>query len=79
VVADDDLIDVAHADALSFASGPTQAYAAVKLAVSQGFDLPLAAGLAIESEQFSKVFRSKDARIGVAAFVAKKKPEFTGA
>lgn len=79
VVADDDLIDVAHADALSFASGPTQAYAAVKLAVSQGFDLPLVAGLAIESEQFSKVFRSKDARIGVAAFVAKEKPEFTGA
>jgi enoyl-CoA hydratase/carnithine racemase len=78
VVADDNLGDVAHADALSFASGPTQAYAAVKLAVSQGFDLPLAAGLAIESEQFSNVFRSTDARIGVAAFIAKEKPEFTG-
>ena len=78
VVADDDLIDVAHADALNFASGPTQAYAAVKRVVSQGFDLPLAEGLAIESEQFSKVFRSRDARIGVAAFIAKDKPEFTG-
>jgi enoyl-CoA hydratase/carnithine racemase len=78
VVADDELLDVALADAKKFASGPTQAYAAVKRAVSRGFDRPLAEGLAIEAEQFSKVFRSSDARVGVAAFIAKEKPEFTG-
>lgn len=78
VVADGDLLDVALADAAKFATGPTQAQAAVKRAVSRGFDRPLAEGIAIESEQFSKVFRSDDARIGVAAFLAKKKPDFTG-
>ncbi len=78
VVPDDDLLDVALTDARGFASGPTQAYAAVKRAVSRGFDRPLEEGLAIEAEQFSKVFISQDARIGVAAFLAKEKPDFTG-
>jgi enoyl-CoA hydratase/carnithine racemase len=78
VVADDELLDVAFADALKFASGPTQAYTAVKRAVSRGFDLPLADGLEVEAEEFAKVFRSSDARVGVAAFLAKEKPEFTG-
>ena len=78
VEADDDLLDVALADAKKFASGPTQAYAAVKRAIAQGYDVALSEGLAIEAEQFSKVFRSNDARVGVAAFIAKGKPEFTG-
>lgn len=78
VVPDDDLLDVSLADAKKFASGPTQAYTAVKRAVSQGFDLPLDEGLAVEAGQFSKVFRSNDARVGVAAFIAKEKPDFTG-
>ena len=78
VVADNDLLDAALAAAAKFAAGPTQAFAAVKRAVSRGFDRPLAEGLAIESEQFSKVFRSNDARIGVAAFLAKESPDFTG-
>jgi len=78
VVPDDDLLEVARADALAFAAGPTQAYAAVKRAVGRGFDRPLEEGLAIEAEQFSKVFASNDARIGVAAFLAKETPAFTG-
>lgn len=78
VVPDADLLDVALADARGFASGPTQAHAAIKRAISRGFDRPLAEGIAIESEQFSRVFHSSDARVGVAAFLAKEKPEFTG-
>jgi enoyl-CoA hydratase/carnithine racemase len=78
VEADDDLLDVALADAKKFATGPTQAYTAVKRAVAQGYDLPLSEGLAIEAEQFSTVFGSTDARVGVAAFIAKDRPEFTG-
>ena len=78
VVPDDDLLDVAFTDAKKFAAGPTQAYAAVKRAVAQGFDLPLAEGLAVEAVQFSTVFFSSDARVGVAAFLAKEKPDFTG-
>ncbi|GMQ93628.1 MAG: enoyl-CoA hydratase-related protein [Acidimicrobiia bacterium] len=78
VVPDDELLDLAMGDALAFANGPTQAYAAVKRAVSRGFDRSLEEGLAIEAEQFGKAFASEDARIGVGAFIAKEKPEFTG-
>lgn len=76
---DDELLDLALEDARAYASGPTHAYAAVKRAVNRGFDRPLEEGLAIEAEQFAKVFATEDARIGVAAFLAKEKPNFTGA
>ena len=78
VAPDDEIVDLALADARRFANGPTRAYAAIKSAVHVGYDLSLAGGIAIESEQFSNAFRSDDARIGVAAFLAKEKPEFTG-
>jgi len=78
IVPDDELIDLAMSDAIAFANGPTQAYAAVKRAVSRGFDRSLEEGLAIEAEQFGRAFASDDARIGVGAFIAKEKPEFTG-
>jgi enoyl-CoA hydratase/carnithine racemase len=78
VAPDDEVLDLALSDALRFASGPTQAYAAVKTAIRDGYDLSLAGAIAIESEQFSRTFRSEDARIGVAAFLAKEKPDFTG-
>jgi enoyl-CoA hydratase len=78
VIPDDELLDAAIADATAFAKGPTQAYAAVKRAVSRGFDQPLEEGLAIEAEQFGRAFASDDAKIGVAAFLAKEKPTFTG-
>lgn len=78
VAPDDELLDLAMEDAAAFAKGPTQAYAAVKRAVSRGFDQPLQEGLAIEAEQFARAFASQDAKIGVAAFLAKEKPEFTG-
>lgn len=78
VVADDELLDLAMSNASSFARGPTQALAAVKRAVSRGFDQPLEEGLAIEAEQFARAFASNDAKVGVAAFLAKDKPEFSG-
>jgi enoyl-CoA hydratase/carnithine racemase len=78
VVPDDELLDLAMEDAVAFAQGPTQAYAAVKRAVCRGFDQPLEEGMAIEAEQFARVFASADAKVGVAAFLAKEKPEFSG-
>ena len=78
VAPDDEVLELALSDARHFAKGPTQAYAAVKRAVLEGSDLPLTDAIAIESEQFSRTFRSEDARIGVAAFLAKEKPNFTG-
>lgn len=78
VAPDEELLDLAMRDASSFAQGPTQAYAAVKRAVARGFDQPLEEGLAIEAEQFARAFASGDAKVGVAAFLAKEKPDFSG-
>lgn len=74
----DEFLDGALADAARFAMGPTQAYAAVKRAVAGGHDATLAEGLEIEAEEFAGVFGTEDARIGVAAFLAKEKPDFVG-
>ena len=60
------------------ATGPTVAYGAVKRAVMRGFDRTLEEGLAIEAEQFARVFTTTDARIGVKAFLDKERPDFTG-
>ena len=73
-----EVLDLALSDAQRFAKGPTRAYAAIKTAVREGFDLSLPGGIAVESEQFAETFKSDDARIGVAAFLDKEKPEFTG-
>ncbi len=78
VFPDDELLAGAMTAAAIFAAGPTQAYSAIKRSVGKGFDVPLEDGLAIEAEEFAKVFVSADARIGVAAFLAKEKPDFTG-
>ncbi len=78
VVPDDELLDAALDAARAFAEGPTVAYAAVKRAIARGVDRPLDDGLAIEAEQFARVFQTEDARIGVRAFLAKESPEFLG-
>jgi enoyl-CoA hydratase/carnithine racemase len=78
VAADDDVLALALADAKEFAQGPTKALAAVKNAIRIGYDLPLSGAIGIEAEQFAETFRTQDARIGVAAFIAKEKPDFVG-
>ena len=78
VVASDELNEVAMADAARFAAGPTAAYAAVKRSVRDGLGVSLERGLEIEAAEFAGVFGTADARIGVAAFLAKGKPDFTG-
>lgn len=78
VLAPDDLIETAMADAARFAAGPTAAYAAVKRSVGGGRGVSLERGLEIEAAEFARVFGTGDARIGVAAFLAKEGPDFTG-
>ena len=78
VADDDDALGLALADAQKMATGPTVAYGAVKRAVMRGFDRTLEEGLAIEAEQFARVFTTTDARIGVKAFIDKERPDFTG-
>ena len=78
VVAGEDLLEIAMADAARWASGPTVAYAAVKRAIEAGYGMPLERGLAIEAVEFARSFGTSDARAGVAAFLAKEKPDFDG-
>jgi enoyl-CoA hydratase/carnithine racemase len=78
VAPDDEVLALALNDAQAFAVGPTLALAAVKNSIRIGYDLPLSGAIGIEAEQFSETFRTKDARIGVAAFIAKEKPDFVG-
>lgn len=79
VTADDDVLSVAIDDAGVFAQGPTVAYAAVKRAITDGYDRTLEVGLEVEAKEFNHVFASNDARIGVRAFIDKQKPDFSGA
>jgi enoyl-CoA hydratase/carnithine racemase len=78
VVPTDDLVAVAMADAAQWATGPTLGYSAVKSAMNQGWGQPIEEALAVERRVFNQVFRSADAKTGIAAFLAKEKPEFEG-
>lgn len=51
----------------------------IKRAVCTGMEVPLAEGLAIERELQQRLFESADAAEGLAAYVAKTVPRFTGA
>jgi len=50
----------------------------IKRAVQSGGEVPLEYGLALERELQAKLFSSGDAKIGLTAYVEKKKAEFTG-
>ena len=78
VIPEESLLDVALADAAEFAAGPTVAYSAVKQAIAGGYGMPLDRGLEIEAAEFARAFGTGDARAGVAAFLAKEKPQFRG-
>jgi enoyl-CoA hydratase/carnithine racemase len=72
------LLGTALADAAEWAKGPTVAIGAAKGALNEGWGQPLESALAIEANQFAKAFATADAKEGVGAFLAKRRPEFTG-
>ena len=66
--------------AKSFAT-PNRAAKAVgliKRSVQTGWELPLAEALAVERELQQQLFASQDAKEGIASYLEKRKPEFTG-
>lgn len=78
VVPADELLDVALADAAKWAEGPTRAIAAAKRALNDGWGRNLRKALEVEAAEFANAFGTDDAREGVAAFLAKRRPDFSG-
>jgi enoyl-CoA hydratase len=56
----------------------SKAVGRIKRAVQTGLEVGFEAGLALERELQQQLFESADAREGIGAYVAKRKPEFTG-
>ncbi|HEX6201218.1 MAG TPA: enoyl-CoA hydratase/isomerase family protein [Thermoanaerobaculia bacterium] len=50
----------------------------IKRSVQSGWEVPFESGLAIERELQQQLFESGDAREGLAAYLDKRKPEFSG-
>jgi enoyl-CoA hydratase len=69
VMAPEELTDRALALAAEVASGPLSAHAVCKRVIDDGLDRSLAAGLVLERAAFVEVFRTDDARTGVASFL----------
>jgi 2-(1,2-epoxy-1,2-dihydrophenyl)acetyl-CoA isomerase len=77
-VPDDRFATVVTARAAKLAAGPTGAYAALKQALRGAFDQPLEAQLAVEARLQGACGASADFTEGVAAFLEKRAPVFTG-
>ena len=71
----DEVVDAEHHSdrvrelAAQFAAGPVLAHALAKRVIDDGLDLDLGEGLILEQDAFVEVFRTDDARIGVASFI----------
>lgn len=76
VVPDGEVLSTAQALARKLAAGPTTAYAKIKEAMA--FTGALEAALEVEARTQAEAGATADHREAVAAFVAKRKPDFTG-
>lgn len=73
-----DVYETARDMVKPYTTGPAQALRAAKLAVDVGLEMDLASALAWESQLFAALFATEDKAEGMAAFVEKRKPGFTG-
>lgn len=78
VVADAEVMDTALGLARSIARMPPVAARKIKEAVLAGADQPLDVGLLIERQAFQLLFDTADQTEGMAAFMEKRRPSFTG-
>lgn len=75
---DDDFVEGVAARARHLAQGPTQAYRAVREALTASFQNDLDEQLQLEARLQGQAGRSMDFREGVTAFLQKRKARFTG-
>jgi len=78
VVPDGDLVSAATALATELATGPTGAYGGVKRLLLASANNTLEAQMSREAEWLSSMSKTRDAREGIAAFLAKRTPKFSG-
>jgi enoyl-CoA hydratase/carnithine racemase len=74
----DQLLELALADAATWAEGPTKALGAAKRSLNDGWGHVMAQALQVEASAFEDCFWTDDAKEGVAAFIGKRKADFTG-
>ena len=73
-----EVLSAAREAASRYASGPSLAFRAAKIAVNAAAQGDQAKGLAIERELFRDLFASEDQKEGMRAFLEKRDPEFKG-
>lgn len=73
-----DLLDRALEAAKEWAKGPTKAIAAAKRAINDGWGHVMTQAMQVEASNFQDSFWTEDAKEGVAAFIAKREPDFQG-
>jgi enoyl-CoA hydratase/carnithine racemase len=78
VVSGNALLGAALALAAKLATKPPLTLAAALTAIHRGMDASIDDGLAIEEAAFARIVPTRDAREGVAAFVEKRAPSYTG-
>lgn len=78
VTPDDDLAGEAEALADRLAAGPTAAYGAVKRLLAASDARPLPDQLADEAAAIARLAASPDGREGIAAFLEKRSPRYSG-
>ena len=78
VVPADQLLDEALKTAEAIAAMPPLAAIAVKEMVNAAFEIPLSQGIRFERRLFHGLFGTEDQKEGMAAFVEKRAPNWTG-
>ncbi|SFM12289.1 short-chain-enoyl-CoA hydratase [Pelosinus propionicus] len=78
VAAPDELMNAAKAMAEKIIAKASVAVQLSKAAVNEGLNMDLASGIAYEAEVFGLCFATEDQKEGMAAFVEKRKANFSG-
>ncbi len=78
VVPDAEVVDAATSLARELAAGPTLAHGAVKTLLNGTFEQGLETQMELEARAIAELSLSADGQEGMAAFLEKRKPTFTG-